>query len=116
MVVDGVANANADEGSRHFAIEGPVAERGCFREPAFLLNGEQIEPDGLWISFADRWRKIGRFARNVGFDQRLRCKERRYQELTLHTRQSVTGNAAEIQKVSGFRRTERNGRARALAV
>jgi hypothetical protein len=43
MDVDGVANANADEGSRYFAIESPVAERGGFREPAFLLNGEQIE-------------------------------------------------------------------------
>ena len=47
MNVDGVADANANERSRHFAIEGPVAECRCFCEPAFLLDREQIEPDGL---------------------------------------------------------------------
>ena len=60
-------------------------------------------------------RSVG-FARNVGFDQRLRRKDRRHQKLTLHTRQLVTGNAAEIDEVSGFRRAENDRRARALAV
>ena len=116
MNVNGVANADAKERSGHFAIECPVAECRRFGEPAFLLNSEQIEPDGLWISFTDRRWKVGGLTRNVGFDQRLRRKYGRHQKLTLHTRQSVTGNAAEIEEVAGFRRTENNRRAGALAI
>ena len=40
MNVNGIADADADEGSRYFTIESPVAECGSFREPAFLFNSE----------------------------------------------------------------------------
>ena len=116
MNVNGIADADANEWAGYLAVKRPVAECGRFREPAFLFNGEEVEPDGLGVSFAERRRQIGRFAGNVGFDQRLRRSYGRYQKLTLHACQSVTGNAAEIEEVSGFRRTKNNRRARALAV
>src|SRR5665213_2638357 len=100
MNVDGIADANPDERSGDLAVEGPVAERRGFGEAAFLFDGEQIEPDGDRVALADRGRKIGRVAGNVGFDQRLRRSRGRDQELTLHARQLVTGNAAEIDEVS----------------
>src|SRR5260370_30246252 len=116
MEVNRDAHANANERSRYFSIESPVAECRRLCEAPFLFDGEQIKPYGLWISLADRRRKIGRFARNVGFDQRLCRGHRRYQKLTLHSRPLVAGNTAEIDEVSGFCRTENNRRAGALAV
>ncbi len=72
MHLDRVADANAQEGSGHFAVEGPVAEtwlppRG--RPSCSTVNRSSLTVFGL--ALAERWRKIGRLARNLGFDQRL---------------------------------------------
>jgi hypothetical protein len=40
MNVNGVANPNANERPRYFAIKSPVAEGRRFREPTFLFNSE----------------------------------------------------------------------------
>jgi hypothetical protein len=69
MDINCIAHANANERSRYFSIKSPVAECRRLCEATFLFDGEQIKPYGLWISLADRRRKIGGFARNVGFDQ-----------------------------------------------
>ena len=54
----------------------------AFGEPAFELDGQQIDAHGLRLALADRRRQVGRLARNVGFDQRLRRRPRRDDELT----------------------------------
>ena len=59
---------------------------------------------------------IGRFSRNIGFDQRLRRKYGRHQKLTLHPRQLVTGNATEVDEVSRFCHTKDDRRACAPTV
>jgi hypothetical protein len=78
MNVNGVADTDTNEWSGHLAVKCPVAECRCFREPALLLNGEQIKSDGLWVSLADRRKEIGRFARNVSFNECLRHNHGRY--------------------------------------
>jgi len=50
MNVNGVTNADANERSGYFAIEGPVAECRRFCEPAFLLDSEQIGIKSMSLS------------------------------------------------------------------
>ena len=68
MNFDGVADPHAQERTGHFAVEGPVAERGAFREPAFELDADQIDAHGLRVALADGRRQIGRVARDVRLD------------------------------------------------
>jgi hypothetical protein len=68
----------------------------------------------LWFAFADR-RQVVWFARDVGFDQRLRCRPRGDDELSLHAGKLVAGNAAEINEIAGLARPEGDGGAGAFA-
>ena len=58
--IDGVADTNAQEWTRHFAVESPVAKRRAFGEPAFQFHRRQIDADGLRRPLADRRRQIRR--------------------------------------------------------
>ena len=86
MDFDRVADAHAQERARHLAVERPVAEGGAVGQPAFDLDGHQIDAHGLRVALADRRRQVGRIARDVGLDQRLRRRLRRDDELALPCR------------------------------
>ena len=116
MNVEGVADADAQEGARHLAVEGPVAEGGAFGEPAFQLDGDQIDANGLRRAVADRRRNIGCLLRDVGFDDGLGGRSRRHHELSLHAGKLMTRHAADIGEISSARCAEDDNRARALPV
>ena len=113
--IHGVADANAQHRSGDAAVERPIAERGAFREAAFEFNRIEIDPHRLRRPVADRRRNLGRFLRDVGFDQDLSGRSRRDDELSAHARQFMTGNAAQIGEIAGARGAEGDGRARAAA-
>ena len=55
-----IADTNAQERPRHFAIECPVAKRCAFCEPALQLDAYQIDAYGLRRAIANgRW-EVGR--------------------------------------------------------
>ena len=114
MHVDSVADANAHERTRHLAVEGPVAERGAFRETAFHLDGEQVQPHGFRIALADRRRQIGRRPRNIGLNDGLSRWRRRHQELTFHAGETMTRHIAIVEEVAGLAGTEHDAGAGAL--
>ena len=96
-----VADAHAQERSRHFAVERPVAKRRAFREPAFQLDGDQINADGLRRALANGRRQVGRFARDDRFDDGLRRRSWRYQKLPFHAGKLMAWHAAQVGEVSG---------------
>ena len=113
--IDGVADTNAQEWTRHLAVECPVAKRRAFGEAAFQLNRRQIDADGLRCPLANRRRQIGCNFGNVSLDQRLRWWLRGDQELPLHAGELVARQAAEIDEVASFAGAERDIGAGALA-
>ena len=115
MNVDGVADTHPDEGARHLAVEGPIAERRCLREPTFELDAQQVDTNGLRVALADRRRHVRGFSRDIGFHDRLRRRTRGDEELTLHAGKSMAGHAAEINEVSGLVGAECNRRAGAFS-
>ena len=115
MDVDGVADAHADERPGHLAVERPVAEGRALGQPALDFDAEQIDAHGLRLALADRRRQVGRFARDVGLDHRLRRRPRRDDELPLHARELVAGHAAEIDEVAGLGGAEGDRRAGAFS-
>ena len=58
--IDGIADANAQERTGHFAVEGPVAKRRAFGEAAFQFHSRQIDVDGLRRPLGDRRRQVRR--------------------------------------------------------
>jgi hypothetical protein len=95
MDVDGVADPDADERTGYLAVERPVAEGRALGQPPFDFDADEIDPHGLRFALADRRRQVGRFARDVGFDQGLWLRPCRDDELTLHAGELMAGHAAE---------------------
>ena len=115
MNVDRVADAGAQEGPGHLAVEGPEPEGRAFRQPPFQFNRHQIDAHDLRLALGQRRRQISRVAGDVGDRQRLRRRHGRDQELAFHAREPMAGNAAEINEVAGFAGAKGDGRARTLA-
>src|SRR5438876_537118 len=65
------AHAYAQEGPRHLAVEGPVAEGGPVGETPFQLDADQVHAHRLWRTRADGRRQVGGFAGDHGFHHRL---------------------------------------------
>src|SRR5262245_27472899 len=102
MHVDGVANADTQEGTRHLAVEGPVAKGRAFGETAFQFDRDQIDTHGLRVALADRRRNVGRPLCDVGFDDRLRWRSWRDQELSLLAGELMSWQAAKVEEIAGF--------------
>ena len=99
---DRVADAHTKERTGHFAVESPVAERGAFGETAFQLDADQIHPHRLRRSLADGRRKVGCFARDHRFDDGLRWRTRRHDELSLHAGKIMSRHAANVSEIPAF--------------
>src|SRR5262245_14287581 len=115
MHVDGVANADTQEGTRHLAVEGPIAKGRAFGETAFQFDRDQINAHGLRVALAERGRNVGRSLCDVGFNDRLRWRSWRDQELSLHPGELMSWQAAKIEKVASLEGRKRKRGAGALA-
>src|SRR5579871_1960332 len=115
MDIDRVADPHPEEGTGHLSVEGPVTERRSLGEPPLDFDAQKIDADRLRLAPHDGRRQVIRFARNVRFHHGLRCGARGDDEFPLHAGLPVSGDAAEIDEIAGFRRAECDGSARSLA-
>ena len=58
--LDGVADPHPHEGSRHLAVEGPVAVGGAVGEIGDALDRVELDADDLRVAACDRCREVGR--------------------------------------------------------